>query len=248
MALAITTVAAGAASVNIGGSADGGLDGTDVDNWTTNNTSFVDPSPGPTNLGLAFDWENVTTNTVTLDTLNNKFDYDYQSNANHTIGHGFLFNETFDLSQTTAGIESLSIVFDFNSTTHNNWSPMMLVGGKLYRWNHSNNSFNGTAEITVGDPALNAASTTWGELVDTATGFGGTRLNGTNPDLTATSGDIQFGFIQWGASSGGAADSQGSNTVDKFEWTVGYTAVPEPSSAALLGLGGLALILRRRKS
>jgi len=28
---------------------------------------------------------------------------------------------------------------------------------------------------------------------------------------------------------------------------VAYTAVPEPSSAALLGLGGLALILRRRK-
>ncbi|QQL46089.1 PEP-CTERM sorting domain-containing protein [Sulfuriroseicoccus oceanibius] len=30
-------------------------------------------------------------------------------------------------------------------------------------------------------------------------------------------------------------------------FTVEYTAVPEPSSAALLGLGGLALILRRRK-
>ena len=28
---------------------------------------------------------------------------------------------------------------------------------------------------------------------------------------------------------------------------VGYAAVPEPSSAALIGLGGLALILRRRK-
>ena len=30
-------------------------------------------------------------------------------------------------------------------------------------------------------------------------------------------------------------------------FVVDYTAVPEPSSAALLGLGGLALILRRRK-
>ena len=32
-----------------------------------------------------------------------------------------------------------------------------------------------------------------------------------------------------------------------FRFSVAGTAVPEPSSAALLGLGGLALILRRRK-
>lgn len=36
-----------------------------------------------------------------------------------------------------------------------------------------------------------------------------------------------------------------SNTSDGFDFV--FAAVPEPSSAALLGLGGLALILRRRK-
>ncbi|WP_319609272.1 PEP-CTERM sorting domain-containing protein [Oceaniferula marina] len=34
---------------------------------------------------------------------------------------------------------------------------------------------------------------------------------------------------------------------DTKDWAMRITAVPEPSSAALLGLGGLALILRRRK-
>ena len=37
----------------------------------------------------------------------------------------------------------------------------------------------------------------------------------------------------------------GQGAVDNIE--LDFTAVPEPSSAALLGLGGLALILRRRK-
>lgn len=42
--------------------------------------------------------------------------------------------------------------------------------------------------------------------------------------------------------------SGGTWQVDNFDFTVDVTAVvPEPSSTALLGLGGLALILRRRK-
>ena len=43
-------------------------------------------------------------------------------------------------------------------------------------------------------------------------------------------------------------DSSGSGSRDEFALDdVSISAVPEPSSAALLGLGGLALVLRRRK-
>ena len=154
--------------VNIGQTADGGLDGTQVSNWTTDNTAFIDSDPGPSNLGLAFNWENVTANTATIDVGNNEFDYDYQANVNHTIGHGFLFNETFDLSSTTAGIEGLTLDFDFNSSTHNNWSPLISVTAgastTYYRWNHSNNSFRDTNAFSVGDVNLNAANTTWGSF------------------------------------------------------------------------------------
>ena len=45
--------------------------------------------------------------------------------------------------------------------------------------------------------------------------------------------------------------STGNNNVQKerlgLQLSFDYTPVPEPSSTALLGLGGLALILRRRK-
>jgi len=50
----------------------------------------------------------------------------------------------------------------------------------------------------------------------------------------------------WGLGSANAVNGKylefsGSNTAGSL------TLVPEPSSAALLGLGGLALLLRRRK-
>ncbi len=38
-----------------------------------------------------------------------------------------------------------------------------------------------------------------------------------------------------------------TDTINDFQLNISYAPVPEPSSAALLGLGGLALILRRRK-
>jgi len=42
-------------------------------------------------------------------------------------------------------------------------------------------------------------------------------------------------------------DNSSSNSKASFIQGIQLTTVPEPSSAALLGLGGLALILRRRK-
>ncbi len=47
--------------------------------------------------------------------------------------------------------------------------------------------------------------------------------------------------INWNAT----AEAGGSDTIGAF--VLNTTAIPEPSSTALLGLGGLALILRRRK-
>ncbi len=45
----------------------------------------------------------------------------------------------------------------------------------------------------------------------------------------------------------GNASGQMAIIADSLEVTYIYTAVPEPSSTALLGIGGLALMLRRRR-
>ncbi len=59
--------------------------------------------------------------------------------------------------------------------------------------------------------------------------------------LNSTTAGPGTDFLSITSDSGTAARHAGLN----IEYTV--TAIPEPSSAALLGLGGLALILRRRK-
>ncbi|MEZ7957082.1 MAG: PEP-CTERM sorting domain-containing protein [Rubritalea sp.] len=51
---------------------------------------------------------------------------------------------------------------------------------------------------------------------------------------------MDYYLIQFAQEEDGLA---GTTSIDNFS----ITAVPEPSSTALLGLGGLALIMRRRK-
>jgi hypothetical protein len=53
--------------------------------------------------------------------------------------------------------------------------------------------------------------------------------------------------IRWGANSGGYGNQYTYLDNIRIEGVAEAAAVPEPSTTALLGLGGLALILRRRK-
>lgn len=76
-----------------------------------------------------------------------------------------------------------------------------------------------------------------------------TGVTSINYDFTLTDAGSAGDFLVLGwSSTNPAAGTSGSDAfnVDNIIVT-DVTAVPEPSSAALLGLGGLALILRRRK-
>lgn len=236
----------------------GGAATTDVDNWVTSSTPFDDTVQS----GHSLNWENVLVNTATINSASNYFDVSFQTDVNYTIGHLYMYNQSFDLSGTALGIETLTMTADFDASSMANWSPVVAIdsGGSTtyYRWNHSGNQWNGNGalDFSIGGNfdlsqlgnAPNTATAIWGELVDTATSFAGTRINGNNPNLQATTGLFSVGFIQWGASTGGSIATQLDFTtaIDSFEVGIGYS-VPEPSTFALLGLGGLALALRRRR-
>ena len=62
--------------------------------------------------------------------------------------------------------------------------------------------------------------------------------------VTATA-DVRAAFVGLTTTEGISYVTLTGTETDHFQY--GYLAVPEPSTTALLGLGGLALILRRRK-
>ena len=73
------------------------------------------------------------------------------------------------------------------------------------------------------------------------TEFGGDQYETYTSSLIVTAGDAWIGKVV------GVGILAASNYPEVDDVTLSVSAVPEPSSAALLGLGGLALILRRRK-
>jgi len=119
-------------------------------------------------------------------------------------------------------------------------------GGNTYMYSENNtvmSSFfrNGgsTALATFAKTGLTAAD------FDLFTGTSETGVTSTsNPDFVS-GGNMQFVIGTFGAT--GAGTLQRRSDFDNMQIDVTFTPVPEPSSTALLGLGGLALILRRRK-
>ncbi|MFT4551348.1 MAG: hypothetical protein ACI9MB_005330, partial [Verrucomicrobiales bacterium] len=222
----------------------GGADTTMIDNWTTNSVVF---NQG-TQDGFSMDWENVVTNTAVVDSAGNEFDIVWEAGNDYTIGHMFMFNDTVDLADLAVegGIQGLDWTANFESTEFVNWSPVLSVtdGGTTtyYRWNHSGNNWSGNDEqdfslgrfdlsqLGNGTGAGAGNTVIWGEMVAipaVITNFGNTRINGTNPNLQATTGVIQFGFIQWAGDGGAAlANTAFSTSIDSFEVVVNADFVP----------------------
>jgi hypothetical protein len=215
----------------------GGADTTDVDNWTTSSVVFDDIEKS----GHSLNWENVVVNNVTIDSAGNKFDLEWEAGTNYTIGHLFIYNESYDLASEVGGIQGLLMTADFEATAFSNWSPVVAVtvGGvtNYYRWNHSGNAWNGNGALNFSDPfpagdpnqfdlsqlgkGTNSALGIWGKLNAVSGNFGGTRINADGPNLQAATGTVQFGFIQWGASTGGNVSNQiFSTTIESFEVVV----------------------------
>lgn len=183
----------------------GGPAAMDVSNWTTNSMPYVQ---GTTD-GFSANWENVLTNDASANVPNNNFDVTFEANTNYTIGHLFLLNESLDLATVPGGIQQMTWTVDFEATGMTNWIPIIAITDgavtTFYRSNNSGNSWNGNGALTFAAGAADNAF--WVGLEDNPVGgFNDTRVVGVNADLQAASGSVQFGFIQWGASTGGSVN------------------------------------------
>ncbi|MCP5536457.1 MAG: DNRLRE domain-containing protein [Akkermansiaceae bacterium] len=193
-------------------------------------------------------------------------------NAGGNVRAGLLRFDTTALAGATINSMTLRFVI-FRTSTTGTWNVNMLregnsgwvegtVNGAVQNgsatWNHKANP--GTTWLG-GSSGANAAADRYGsmgsftltsgtdvidDVIDTTLTVGGTGFS----DLTAlvdhwNTGSNNAGFQIYGGTGQWGFDSkEGSGAAQLI---IDYTPVPEPSSAALLGLGGLALILRRRK-
>ena len=241
--LFVATSSTHAINVVLGGGT-GLNDATDETNWTSNNDAATNGG-----AGLAYNWENVITNSWDPTPNVDGWDITYETNTNHTFGHGFLFNQTFDLSQTQNGFENLTYTTHFAANTKNNWRLIMVVDGQQYQYNDAGtgNYYNGNNAQVLSNIH---ASSSWVNINNV--GIGGTAdTHGTNnPNLQGNTGIVQFGFMQWGASSAGATAATSTLRVNQFEVDVLYTAavVSEPETyALLLGVVGLIFVMIQRR-
>lgn len=154
---------------------------------------------------------------------------------------------------TVGTTDTLTISFDLlmNNTQTGRGSGIQLTnaGGFSYtigkRANggyglHSGLTTGGTTYTTFGSAPINQNITTVITYDGVNTSF---VLSDNNETLTAytVAGQVSLDGIGIQNTHGGTVDNGISGL------SVDIVAVPEPSSAALLGLGGVALILRRRK-
>ncbi|MFC4991422.1 PEP-CTERM sorting domain-containing protein [Rubritalea tangerina] len=93
----------------------------------------------------------------------------------------------------------------------------------------------GSAQFGLNDVTFATAAEN-GEVVDVSANFNLADVDNTQ--------DLKVVLLAGGGTSGG---STGRQSIDIDNVRLEYTAIPEPSATALLGLGGMTLLLRRRR-
>ncbi len=235
----------------------GGVAPSDSDDIIISNGDAVNYSPGG-------DFGQNYTGTMTISN---------GSSINQSAGNWSRMSGNYSLdSGHILGMGSNNLFGDGGNTTLSLANGSTIVGGGAeFQWMNNGGGANGVQVALDGTSSITytgGGGASWFLFTNAAGGLGTTNhvLN-----FTAAGGSISVGaagieynndniklsyedlwndgVIQINGSSSGTFSDYfavtGSNGSDGYTLTA--IAVPEPSSAALLGLGGLALILRRRK-
>jgi hypothetical protein len=169
--------------------------------------------------------------------ITGSFDYQFGSTGNY-VGGTFLMGNITSASGLTGDAGQFAGAALGRNT----------FGNRTYGIDGTGSNANSTGAIDIRDVVWHAVTFSWtpttgttGTLDFTMTNQGNGATNSVSLTTTLDSNDVYFAF--------GSAPSSGTITSDSYFDNINITgtAVPEPTTTALLGLGGFALILRRRK-
>lgn len=164
-------------------------------------------------------------------------------NSSITDTHGFAANDMHAFQTFSNGQSTMSVTISVDSEHILDLSSLSFLYGVYSTANPLNTSYTLTSSLGgIDTNSTNSLTSIKNNLVsDTYTSTLGAPLKG----LTDTEVTFTWAFANSGLSSTTNADR--GHAMDNIVLNGTVSAVPEPSSTALLGLGGLALILRRRK-
>lgn len=224
-AQAVTVAITGAANSTAQGSASLGtwtVDQLIADN-TANAAVAADRTISYTISGLTIDTNGTADDSITVNLLVTTDGSNIQTSG--TTAAGWLSSGATTMNSNG---DQLTIAFDSISA--------VLSGGGA----PATLSFDGFSSVNWGSWATGHTAV--------VNGVSNAYVDGIANKSQTVSGNSLVTEFDTAANTGAAADAAGSWRAEGWNFAVTATApVPEPSSTALLGLGGLALILRRRK-
>ncbi|MCP5538008.1 MAG: PEP-CTERM sorting domain-containing protein [Akkermansiaceae bacterium] len=180
------------------------------------------------------------------------FRYAITTFSEATLGNGDSLDISFKVRATSGPtVASGAFQFVLNDTNAGGYAFFSSWGdGSTNAIWHGNGGLSANNSFGIDGDDFDVTGTTWHTVNATITRVDATHLtftyglDGTNHVNAVTVEDLTPTFTFNRLHIGNRSSEQAFLLDDVL---VTYQAVPEPSSAALLGLGGLALILRRRK-
>jgi len=227
-AQAVTISITGAAnSTDVGSSDIGTFAATElIDDDTANAASAADRTMTYTISGLTIDADGTANDSVTVNLVVTTDGQNIQTSG--AMQAGWLASG--DITMNANG-EQLTIGFgSISSVLSGGGSPDSLT-------------FNGFSAVSWGSWASGHVAVVNGVSNAYDDGNVGNEFN----KLQTVSGNSLETVFDSAANTGAAQDADGSWRPEGWDFSVTVTAVPEPGTSALFGLGGMILLLRRRK-
>jgi hypothetical protein len=177
--------------------------------------------------------------------------------TNPNTANPYTTGQTFDANITVTGIGRGAGITGANANDRynaNSWNTVALdptayftftlTPNALYEIDYTSFVYTGQASGTGATSFAfrsNAGGDNFTTNLGTPTATGAT-INLSGPAFQNVTTAIEFRLYGWGASASG-----GTFSVNSFTFNGDVVAIPEPSRALLLGIGGLGLIFRRRR-
>jgi len=172
----------------------------------------------------------------------------YSSPAGNGSAHSFSANnwgtgDYYQIELSTTGYSSIMLTFDQTSSS---------TGPGTFQLEYST---DGTHFSTIGSayavlPNGTSPNAAWSTATYVAAyTFGAMNLSTLTSEAVDNEGQLYIRFVDLGgaSASGGTLGTAGTDRLDNIDVT-GVALVPEPSSVALLGIGGMAFLAKLRRN